>query len=260
MHSTTTVLSIDTSTQLLSLSLCHQGIIYQSCHQTEKHANSITKTIQSLCQQAQTSLPSIGVITVNIGPGSFTGLRVGLASAQALAHALNIPIFPVKSSMLIAYSAMSLHTDRTAHPDYCVLTDARLSQVYFSTYQANDKNFPVKSYADAVLDPQSLPDVNTIDHALRCGPGWHSYQEAISPSWLQTQFIPTHFEQEPEVSARYTIDKLLTSHHSLSRATVLIALTLDAANSGQDKFIHAKDLKPHYVRNQVAKKSTKKNA
>lgn len=260
MHSTATVLSIDTSTQLLSLSLYHQGIIYQSCRQTEKHANSITKTIEELCQQAQISLSSIALITVNIGPGSFTGLRVGLASAQALAHALNIPIFPVKSSMLIAYSAMSLHTDLTANPCYCVLTDARLSQVYFSTYDANAKNFPVASCADAVLDPQNLPDVGSIGHALRCGPGWHSYQEAISPSWLQTQFIPSHFEQEPAASALYEIDKLLISQKYLSRATVLITLTLDAANSGQDKFIHAKDLKPHYVRNQVAKKSTKKNA
>jgi tRNA threonylcarbamoyladenosine biosynthesis protein TsaB len=74
----------------------HEGVL-ASAHSAKgkRHAESLTPSIQFICEQAGIVLSEIGVVAVDIGPGLFTGLRVGVATAKAIAFALRIPMIGV---------------------------------------------------------------------------------------------------------------------------------------------------------------------
>ena len=68
-----------------------------------RHAESLAPAIQFVCQQADVELAELGAIAVDVGPGLFTGMRVGIATAKTLAMALRIPVVPIVSLDLLAY-------------------------------------------------------------------------------------------------------------------------------------------------------------
>ena len=82
----------------------HEGVL-ASAHSAKgkRHAESLAPSIQFICEQAGIELSEIGVVAVDIGPGLFTGLRVGVATAKAIAFALRIPMIGVSSLDLVAF-------------------------------------------------------------------------------------------------------------------------------------------------------------
>ena len=105
------VLGIETATPQVGVAIGgHEGII-ASFHTTRdrRHAETLVPAIQFLCAQAQMKLSQIGLVAVDVGPGLFTGLRVGLATAKSIAHACRIPMIGVSSLDLTAFPARFRH-------------------------------------------------------------------------------------------------------------------------------------------------------
>ena len=75
-----------------------------------RHAELLTPAIEFICRQADVTLDEIGAIAVDVGPGLFTGVRVGIATAKAMAHALRVPVIPIASVDLLAFPLR--HADR----------------------------------------------------------------------------------------------------------------------------------------------------
>ncbi len=126
------MLGIESSTAQVGVAVgSHDGVL-ASTHSSRdrRHAESIAPMIQFVCQQARIELSDISVVAVDIGPGLFTGLRVGIASAMAVAHGLGVPMIGVSSLDLGAFAAE--HSSRLIVPCY----DARRGEVFSAQYRS----------------------------------------------------------------------------------------------------------------------------
>ena len=99
------ILGITTSTMQVGCAIGgHEGVL-GSIHSSrgKRHAETLTPAVDFLCRQARIDLDEIGCVAVDVGPGLFTGLRVGIAAAKAMAHALRVPMVGVSSLDLVAF-------------------------------------------------------------------------------------------------------------------------------------------------------------
>src|SRR5438477_7110440 len=99
------VLGIDTSTAQVGVAIGgHEGVLAQAhSSRGKRHAENLTPAIDFVRRQARIDLDEISCVAVDLGPGLFTGLRVGVASAKAIAHALRVPMIGVPSLDLLAF-------------------------------------------------------------------------------------------------------------------------------------------------------------
>ena len=125
------IAGIDTATVQVSVAIGgHEGVLAstQSCR-ARQHAEVLTPAIQFTCRQARIELSEISVVAVDLGPGLFTGLRVGVAAAKAMAHALNVPMIGVSSLDLLAFPVR--FTSRLI----VAAIDARRGELFYAFYR-----------------------------------------------------------------------------------------------------------------------------
>ncbi len=125
------VLALETATAQVGVALGGPAGVVASFHSARerRHAETLAPAIDFLCRQARIELDEISVVAVDVGPGLFTGLRVGLATAKAIAHARRLPMAGVSSLDLVAHRARL--TDRTV----VSAIDARRGEVYHASYR-----------------------------------------------------------------------------------------------------------------------------
>lgn len=125
------ILGIETATEQISVALGgHEGVIARfEVARGRRHAEILTPAIDFVCTQADIGLEEIGVIAVDVGPGLFTGLRVGLAAAKALAYALRVPMIGISSLDLLAFPHRA--SDKVVVP----VIDARKGEVFYALYR-----------------------------------------------------------------------------------------------------------------------------
>lgn len=123
------ILAWDTSTSNFSLALSINGVI---CEDNALLGNSLSERIiphiEKFLKKHNVALQQLDGIAVGIGPGSFTGLRIGLAAAKGLAMALNKPLVGVSSLDILAMNAQGLGEK------VCCVVDAKRGKVYAATY------------------------------------------------------------------------------------------------------------------------------
>lgn len=136
------VLAIDTATTALVTGAVdtESGQITQRVlADTRAHNERLMPTILEVMSEAGLELGTLDAIVAGMGPGPFTGLRVGMATAQALADALSIPLHGVCTHDAIAHAALAA-TDAAEEKDAAlVATDARRKEIYWATYRAGQR-------------------------------------------------------------------------------------------------------------------------
>lgn len=101
------VLAFDTSAHVTSLAICQgQAVIEQHEAAEGKHAETLLPNVKAMLAEAGWTLGQIDVIGVGVGPGSFTGVRVGVATAKGLGLALQKPVIPIVSLDALAHEAL----------------------------------------------------------------------------------------------------------------------------------------------------------
>ena len=125
------ILGIETATEQVGVAIGgHEGIIATfEVARGRRHAEILTPAIEFVCRQADVELSELGCVAVDVGPGLFTGMRVGLSAAKALAQALRIPMIGISSLDLLAFPCR--HTDRVVVP----VIDARKGEVFWAMYR-----------------------------------------------------------------------------------------------------------------------------
>ena len=152
------ILNIDTSTESASIALAKDGELLNRAEnlQQKDHAGWIQDAIQKLMKGSGLSLNELSAIAVTIGPGSYTGLRVGLASAKGLCYGLNIPLITIGTLYVMALSAnkalsgLNLPTTTLL----CPMIDARRREVFTALY--DDQLNEIFSPSAMILEPSSF--------------------------------------------------------------------------------------------------------
>ncbi|MEZ4888948.1 MAG: tRNA (adenosine(37)-N6)-threonylcarbamoyltransferase complex dimerization subunit type 1 TsaB [Chitinophagales bacterium] len=140
------ILCIDTTTENCSVALTKNGTLFAEKEQKEglQHAGLLTLFIEEILQESSVSMTELAAIAVSDGPGSYTGLRIGAATAKGLCYSLDIPLIAVDTLRAMAFVAIEKYGHK--YEDfYCVpMMDARRMEVYASVYDNKLDELEVK--------------------------------------------------------------------------------------------------------------------
>jgi tRNA threonylcarbamoyladenosine biosynthesis protein TsaB len=142
-------LTIDTTTKVTAVALAEDGQLVGEgfLHTLKMHSERLIPMLDQLLTAAAWTLQDLDMIGVVRGPGSFTGIRIGIATAQGLAQVLKLPLLGVVSLDALAWAGLG----RTE--DIVPLLDARKNEWYTARYRW----VPEKEQADCLTAPQALP-------------------------------------------------------------------------------------------------------
>ena len=110
MNDNNTILAIETSSNICGVSLIKNGTFIDSIDEakSKQHAEVLPKLYKKLKSRTEFSLRKIDALAISIGPGSFTGLRIGLSFTKGLAFSKNLPIIPISTMLALAYNERKL--------------------------------------------------------------------------------------------------------------------------------------------------------
>ncbi len=136
------ILNIETSTEVCSVSIAKNGLTLYKKESIEglNHSRVLTVFIEELFQENFIQLKTLDAVAVSKGPGSYTGLRIGVSVAKGLCYGLNIPLISVNSLEILGiYAAQNSEKYNLLKNDtqvlYCPMIDARRMEVYTASIQ-----------------------------------------------------------------------------------------------------------------------------
>lgn len=142
------LLHIETSTKVCSVALSLDGKLIRVKESNEleySHGENLTLFIASVLEDSKVSLNDLAAISVASGPGSYTGLRIGVSTAKGLCYALGIPLIAVDTLFSLAQLAHDKHPD----VNLCPVIDARRMEVFNAIYTSSLETLKVIS-ADVI--------------------------------------------------------------------------------------------------------------
>lgn len=147
------LLSIETSAESCSVSLSIGENTWEKFELApRRHAELILPMVRSLLAGAEWALGQVDCIAFGRGPGSFTGLRIGIGVVQGLAWGADLPVVPVSSLAAVAQAAL----ERDPSPGVrrvCVAMDARMQEVYTANFELDADGFVIPSAEERVCPP-----------------------------------------------------------------------------------------------------------
>ena len=167
------ILNIDTATDIAHISLSKSGEILDSItnNDQKEHGSFLQPSIQKLLKNNSTAIASLDAIAVSVGPGSYTGLRVGMASAKGICFALQKPLIAINSLEIIACAAVleNSHKYDLSNTLICPMIDARRMEVFTALY--NQKLEKILEPQAMIIDPSSFEHYLLINKILFVGNG-----------------------------------------------------------------------------------------
>lgn len=167
------LLAIETTTEACSVALVHgQSVIARSEIAPRRHTELVLPMTEALLAEAGIDRHALDAIAVGRGPGAFTGVRIGVALAQGMAMALDIPVLPVSS---LAALALEAQPDDAA---ILAVIDARMGDVYAAAYRRGADGALLTLLEECVLKPDALVLPQAAGWRV-VGTGWATYAEVL---------------------------------------------------------------------------------
>ncbi len=143
------LLAIETSGLIGSVAAAIDGkvVAEESFERGMRHGRELVPRLDTLCRRIGRAPRSVSIIAVSVGPGSYTGVRVGVTCAKTLAFAAGAALVAVPTLEVLAQNA------EPSAATVGVITDARRGQVYFAAFERHGDSALVRSHEDAVLSP-----------------------------------------------------------------------------------------------------------
>jgi len=169
------ILHIETATQLCSVALSVDGRLIALRESAEKNAHSrvLTTFIDEIFRDNQQEISTIDAVSVSMGPGSYTGLRIGVSTAKGLCYALGKPLISVSTLQAMAWGMRTFLNEGGEPPSgkilYCPMIDARRMEV-FTAFFDPDNNITEQIEA-MIIDENSFPDYFKTHYILFAGDG-----------------------------------------------------------------------------------------
>lgn len=183
------ILAIETTTRSCSVSLCKNGApwIVRSIEGNTGQAEQLTMMIQAVFEQANKTLPMLDAIAISQGPGSYTGLRIGVSTAKGLCFALDKPMVAVDTLKALAVAeAATESTTKSAKTAYVALMDARRMDAYAGIYRADGTVIQAPFFC--TLTEESFVEVlerEGIERLVVVGDAAEKYQPVITHAAIE---------------------------------------------------------------------------
>ena len=131
------ILCLETSSRACSVAVGLDGVILSCCEseQENAHSSQLNTLIEAALSEARIELPAIDAFAISMGPGSYTGLRIGVAAAKGFCYSLDKPLMSVSTLKSLAYSMREMTGDRESL--LCPMLDARRMEVYTALFDWN---------------------------------------------------------------------------------------------------------------------------
>ncbi|EDP57425.1 tRNA (adenosine(37)-N6)-threonylcarbamoyltransferase complex dimerization subunit type 1 TsaB [Vibrio sp. AND4] len=172
------ILAIDTSTENCSVALLvNDQVISRSEVAPRDHTKKVLPMVDEVLKEAGLTLQELDALAFGRGPGSFTGVRIGIGIAQGLAFGADLPMIGVSTLMAMAQASYRLHGTM----DVAVAIDARMSEVYWARYARQENGEWSGVDAECVIPPARLVEEAQADEHMwtTAGTGWGAYQEEL---------------------------------------------------------------------------------
>lgn len=167
------LLAIECATMCGSVALVSGGrcLAEYSLDVPGTHSQRLLKQLERIREDVGVEWRELAGLAVSLGPGSFTGLRIGLSMAKGLALGVGLPLLGVSTLDGLARQVVAAPGTKV-----CALLDARKQEVYAALYECGEDGRPVRTGADQVLRPELLAD-QLAGQVLLVGDGAVTYRE-----------------------------------------------------------------------------------
>jgi len=190
------VLGIDSSTQVNTVALLQDGqLLCETVLNTKRnHSQRLMPMVDMLLKEAELGVENIDGVAVSLGPGSFTGLRIGMTTGKALAWSLNKPIVGISSLDGIAFNVQG------ATGIICPILNARRSQVYTAIYKM-DKGEPKRISDYMAIEPMELiKELKNHKQITLLGDGIEEFISIFAENLEKSLIIPSSANRLPRAS------------------------------------------------------------
>jgi len=179
----TRILAIDTATEACSVALLNEDRLlahFELC--AREHTQRILPLVQQILQEGGVALKDLDALAFGRGPGSFTGVRIGIGIAQGLALGANLPLIGVSTLKTMAQSAWRLHGASRV----LAAIDARMGEVYWAEYQRDEQGNWQGEETEAVLKPDAAAArMAALSGQWACvGTGWQAWPQLAENNML----------------------------------------------------------------------------
>jgi tRNA threonylcarbamoyladenosine biosynthesis protein TsaB len=166
------ILSLETATKVCSVALHDKGVLLAEMNVMEEysHFEKLPTLIEQVLKESNRKFSDLKCIAVSMGPGSYTGLRIGVSMAKGIAFSLNIPIVSVNTLKGLAVSAMEKAGEKEL---LCPMIDARRSEVY--TMIVNHHLEEIWPTQALIIDKHSFNEVIENHNLLVFGDGSNKF-------------------------------------------------------------------------------------
>ena len=132
------ILAIETTTKNCSVALFDNGMLLQLKERNSSdysHAEQLTLFIKEVVRESNITLKEVNAIALSMGPGSYTGLRIGTSTAKGLCYALDIPLISISTLKAMAFGMSKAQKSELL----CPMIDAKRMEVFAAIYDKNNK-------------------------------------------------------------------------------------------------------------------------
>ncbi|MDV7023818.1 tRNA (adenosine(37)-N6)-threonylcarbamoyltransferase complex dimerization subunit type 1 TsaB [Atlantibacter subterranea] len=221
------ILAIDTATEACSVALQDNDITHAHFELCQReHTQRILPLVQTLLNQCAVSLSQIDALAFGRGPGSFTGVRIGIGIAQGLALGAELPMIGVSTLATMAQGAYR----KTGATRVLAAIDARMGEVYWAEYQRDEHGVWHGEHTEAVLKPEAV----------------NARLMELSGEWAT---VGTGWQAWPEMANGSSVT-LVDGGIQLPAAEDMLPLA--ARDFEQQKTVPVEQAEPVYLRNEVA--------
>lgn len=177
------IICLETATNLCSVALCdNDGVItLRESDETKSHASMLTVFVEEILKENNVKPEELEAIAVSRGPGSYTGLRIGVSAAKGIAYGASIPLIAIDTTLSMFHGitekrSKSKETDTDTI--FCPMLDARRMEVYYALYNSDGKR--IKDIAAEVITAESFTEFPQSQNILFFGDGSAKCRQLIS--------------------------------------------------------------------------------
>lgn len=221
------ILGIDTSTMVASVAVIedNQLVCEYTINTKKTHSQKLMPMIENMLKESDLNINDIDLIGICVGPGSFTGLRIGMATAKAIAHVNNIPIVGVTSLEMLAAN-MNLCDKKI-----CSILDAQRNQVYTAKFEYIGNRLVQINDTDVLEIDKLINEISSSeDDYILIGEAVYKYEEKLKD--IENISIPS-------------------PSHNMTKASSLCSIALEKYNQGEN-IESCYTINPMYIRKSQA--------